>query len=131
MNTQTVYKIVANRLHEWWSISNHCYRLRYIIGRKSTPSIGKIFVFKDKESAVSHFNILNHEGFPSRYSILEGEAENTSGIKTVSWYWDDAKLEQFWKYRGRKKKAPSMKYADVPKGTLVCDSFAPERVVGL
>jgi len=97
------------------------YALRYAIGKKTTPRIGKIFVFKNLKDA-ELFLLAN----PSTRFILKGTATGIGIPKQRCSYC--SQFEKYWKTKKNKKKV-TCDTQDLPVGTLTCSSFTPIQVV--
>jgi hypothetical protein len=128
--TQTVYKVVVRDLYGkdgMYSTTNtvrNWYAVEYKIEEYTVPRIGKLFVFKDVESARRFLKGMAWlRGEHPR--ILEGEAENPKRLKLIA----TESFELFWYYKEQKKSVYWCSPSASPKGTLVCDSFIPLRIV--
>ena len=100
--------------------------LTYEIVKTTFPVIGKIFVFEDLENAIQ----FQDRFIPVFSRIFIGEGTNIQhdgGAIRLSIYDTEVNKElviDFW------KEYPRLGYLiHVPKGTVFCDSFTPERIV--
>jgi len=127
---RVVYKVVTKKHGTFNSAMvealDEKYSLIYRIGVKTTPMIGRIFVFKDHSSALE-FKRNNHR----TTNVLKGIATDIGFPRIVSenFMYEDSLL-LFW---GRKKAKKKIKWLDskrVPPGTLSCSSFTPTDIVG-
>jgi len=103
------------------------YSLIYEIGKTTTPVHGKIFVFSSLDDA----NRFRNACYPS--VILKGEALNAEPIDTVVYFTmfsnsiNDNRIRDFWECSDKK----AYKYSDnAPEGSMICDSFTPEEMIG-
>lgn len=124
---KTVYKVVLETSpSQLLSITGSRYALNYYMDREIKPVIphSKIFCFKELADVRDFFrqNNLNFSG----YIILEGIGKNPKGLKKCCCWLID--YENFWLMKKRKKRLLA-NYQSPPKGTVVVDSFIPQRVI--
>jgi len=126
MKTQEAYKVVSQGYGKGEMVSAFYWQyrdqfvLKYVLNKKTTPKIGKIFVFETLDQARNFKKLKFINGY-----ILKGQAEE---IKTVEWVCGLClNIEEFWLTKKSGDKLPFVK--DAPNGTLFCDSFTPTEIV--
>lgn len=118
MSTYTIcYK--ATYLHQ--SICAFGYSVKYQLGEKTVPTIGKLFCFSSVGDMQDFLFYLCDRKV--KLEVFVGLAENAEKIKRQCELFGDFSL--FWKYRKQKKALRNSVLAG--KGTTVCDSFIPFR----
>jgi len=128
-NDRIVYKVVRINDGRFRSAMHGSlddkYSLVYSIGVKTTPVIGRIFIFKDLNSA----ELFKKVNFFTT-NILKGVATDVGFPKLLAdgfMYVND--LLSFWDNKLKKKKLHWSEIKYIPKGTLSCSSFTPTEVV--
>jgi len=119
------YKVVALGINsKLVSVNDSKFALTYELGVTSIPTIGKIFVFKNKCDALLFAKevLLG----PFDYSILEGEAEKCRPISRVAY--SPTRIEAFWKAK-KNHKRPYTISTTSPEGSYTCASFTPKKIV--
>lgn len=105
-----------------WSPLPACITLKYTVGEKTVPCAGKLFVFVDRDAALSYRRIEDFavlEGYASRVKKAEFHfvlnADKFSVWNNVEDFWSDPT-----KYRTGRWETPMF--------TWVCEDFTPVRV---
>lgn len=118
----TMYKVVrmeGNEFHSSFSTNI----LSYAIGKKTLPTIGKVFCFKFLSDAVVFLDSWSGIGL----RIFSGIAENPKMMKRMSRHPNFDSL--FWKSYKNKKRINKIDSCPCYKGTFVADSFTPTALV--
>jgi hypothetical protein len=100
------------------------FMVRYELGKEAKAEVGKIFAFSSMECASTYVeqNCTN----VARVVIMEGMATNPEIPKFVCGW--SADYKSFW--RRKKGKRMISNLSEKPyKGTVLCDSFTPDRIV--
>ncbi len=104
----------------------------YLLGQMVRPPVGKIFCFSHlkhiKDYSENLMTEYPHEYTMNNLEVLKGIAHNVGYPLKLAKYVDDA--EDFW-YAKYHKNRITVETMDVPKGTISCDSFLPEKSFSL
>jgi len=104
--------------------------LGYLVGHRTIPKIGKIFVFKDQTSAEQF--VLEYKHYlddldRNHIYLLYGEAENCTRIVKVCG--EKSRYVDFWTSKNKHKMPTDIYTHFAPKGTFGCTAFTPEKIV--
>lgn len=117
-STQLYYKVLSTRTGKLTSV-NSWHKITYEIGKWIEPQEGKLFIFKDIESA-RYFLENENDGLYTR--IYSCEAKNVQPAPTMILrpMKIRALLSVFW---NNTINDSDMNLRHVPSGSLVCDSL--------
>jgi len=73
--------------------------LEYVIGERTVPDIGRVFVFKTIEDAKLFIGINIYS-----YVIMEGIAENVGFPRFLCNFYNLDEIDCYWKLKDKKKK---------------------------
>lgn len=127
-----VYKAVIWEENEYHSAVAYAvgWMLTYHLGKQLTPKVGMIYAFsslKDAKQWMSNGARWDQDNV----AILECEAEGVIRKPVITeWAWS-SKFSAFWEeynkaVKRHRKRPPSL---SVPKGTVMCKSVTPKRIV--
>jgi len=111
-----MYKVVRHDNGNFYSCCMYSSTLRYVIGRKTIPDYGKVFVFKRLEDARS---------YAPNNPVFVGEGENPHRIFLASSL--ESFDKKFWELKRMKKKIGHLAI-HVPNRSYVVDSFVPLKL---
>jgi hypothetical protein len=119
-----VYKVVREVEGKMVSIfTTDEYRLTYEPGKTTTAKVGKIFVFSSMEHARNYLdNSFRLSGVTVK--IIKGIATNPRRIRRIPGYKSD--FQAFWESKKNKKRIEFVS-KEINIGTIVCDSFKPDK----
>jgi len=117
------FKLVSKEEGKYFSsCSPPQVRVKYRLGERIVPEVGRLFVFKDLEMA-NIFKDNLHLSTGRNIRVFYGKAEKARPKKTIIALLADMtplKVRKFWK-RSVKK----ISVACSPKGTYTCSAFTP------
>lgn len=101
----------------------HSLSLKYEMGKKTIPEIGKVFVFKKLEEAEKYLvkTLSGEKELFQYFAILEGQATSLTKTKVVCIF--GGNYRHFWK--NAIPETPGKYQMKPPAATYWCDSFTP------
>ena len=102
-----------------------CYNLKYKIGEKTIPFIGKIFAFSELSQAEQFVDDRDNRVFKILKGIGRKSKKKPRIIKSVDYRFIDTDLNKLWSPNYKKYNVAK----DAPKGTALLDYFIPTEIV--